>query len=54
LGNETQILDLENLGLLPSSQAKIEKLLQNKMGLILVTGPTSAGKTTTLLLYLRN
>jgi len=53
LGNETQILDLENLGLLPSSQAKIEKLLQNKMGLILVTGPTSAGKTTTLFALLK-
>jgi type II secretory ATPase GspE/PulE/Tfp pilus assembly ATPase PilB-like protein len=39
---------LESLGLSPSEQQKLTSLLASPSGLILVTGPTGTGKTTTL------
>ncbi len=47
--NSNQVtLGLEHLGLLPRDLAIIEKLLRKPHGIILVTGPTGSGKTTTL------
>ncbi|MEE9394771.1 MAG: ATPase, T2SS/T4P/T4SS family [Planctomycetota bacterium] len=41
-------LDLDKLGLRPEENATIRKLIDLPHGIILVTGPTGAGKTTTL------
>ena len=41
-------LGLAELGLLPDSLAKFENMLKFPYGMILVSGPTGAGKTTTL------
>lgn len=40
--------DLERLGVPPLQLTKIQKMLHRPHGLILVTGPTGSGKTTTL------
>jgi general secretion pathway protein E len=41
-------LNLKELGFLPESLAKYENMLKVPYGVILVSGPTGAGKTTTL------
>jgi len=41
-------LDLESLGMDPGSLGRMEQLIQRPHGIILVTGPTGSGKTTTL------
>lgn len=41
-------LALSDLGFLPESMAKVENMLKVPYGMILVSGPTGAGKTTTL------
>ncbi|MBE9512555.1 MAG: type II/IV secretion system protein [Chloroflexi bacterium] len=41
-------LGLADLGLLPDSLAKYESMLKVPYGMILISGPTGAGKTTTL------
>jgi type II secretory ATPase GspE/PulE/Tfp pilus assembly ATPase PilB-like protein len=41
-------LDLEALGFEPDEQGKIARLVSRPHGLVLVTGPTGSGKTTTL------
>jgi len=41
-------LGLEHLGLLPRDLALIERLLRRPHGIVLVTGPTGSGKTTSL------
>jgi len=41
-------LGLSELGFLPDSQAKYESLLKVPYGMLLISGPTGAGKTTTL------
>ncbi|MGK5085131.1 type II secretion system ATPase GspE [Bdellovibrionota bacterium FG-1] len=42
------VLELEHLGFNTKSRAAIEKLIFRKYGIILVTGPTGSGKSTTL------
>ncbi len=42
------VLDLEKLGFPPDSLAQWENLIVKPYGMILVTGPTGSGKTTTL------
>ncbi|MGZ3686748.1 MAG: type II secretion system ATPase GspE [Bdellovibrionota bacterium] len=42
------VLQLEQLGFNPRSAKEIEKLIFRKYGIILVTGPTGSGKSTTL------
>jgi type II secretory ATPase GspE/PulE/Tfp pilus assembly ATPase PilB-like protein len=42
------LLNLEKIGFLPDELAKIEKIIQKPHGIILLTGPTGSGKTTTL------
>ncbi len=41
-------LDLEQLGFLPKQKAQVEDAIKKPHGMILVTGPTGSGKTTTL------
>ena len=48
LDTRSTILDLPSLGMLDDERQLIERLLDNKEGIILVTGPTGSGKTTTL------
>jgi len=48
LDKSMAIIGLSELGLLPDSLAKYEALLKIPYGMILVSGPTGAGKTTTL------
>ncbi|MBN20629.1 MAG: type II secretion system protein GspE [Bdellovibrionaceae bacterium] len=42
------VLELEHLGFEGPSKAELEKLIFRKYGIILVTGPTGSGKSTTL------
>lgn len=42
------VLELEQLGFSENSRKVIEKLITRKYGIILVTGPTGSGKSTTL------
>ncbi|MBN2830814.1 MAG: type II/IV secretion system protein [Candidatus Omnitrophica bacterium] len=42
------LLDLDKIGFFPDDLKKIEMLLQKPHGIILITGPTGSGKTTTL------
>jgi type II secretory ATPase GspE/PulE/Tfp pilus assembly ATPase PilB-like protein len=48
LDRETSLLRLDRLGLLPDDRERLTRLLDYPGGLILVTGPTGCGKTTTL------
>ena len=41
-------LDLEKLGMRPETLVRLQHLLQQPHGILLVTGPTGSGKTTTL------
>jgi len=42
------LLDLDKIGFLPQDLETITRLLQKPHGIILITGPTGSGKTTTL------
>ena len=42
------LFDLEQLGLLPEDLATLQRIIREPHGMILVTGPTGSGKTTTL------
>ncbi|MEX2179882.1 MAG: ATPase, T2SS/T4P/T4SS family [Gemmatimonadaceae bacterium] len=53
LDARSAVLTLEGMGFLPDEQLRIDRLLQAREGLILVTGPTGSGKTTTLYAALR-
>jgi general secretion pathway protein E len=48
LEQSVTILDLEQLGFRANNARKVEKLIFKKHGIILVTGPTGSGKSTTL------
>ncbi|MCH8518792.1 GspE/PulE family protein [Candidatus Gracilibacteria bacterium] len=48
LDNTKNILDFEDLGFIWTGKRMMEKTIQSKQGMILVTGPTGSGKTTTL------
>jgi type II secretory ATPase GspE/PulE/Tfp pilus assembly ATPase PilB-like protein len=48
LSQKATILSLETLGLFPDEQQTIRGLLGFKEGILLCTGPTGSGKTTTL------
>jgi type II secretory ATPase GspE/PulE/Tfp pilus assembly ATPase PilB-like protein len=57
LVRESQLLSLDRLGLLQTDYNRLLSMLNSPSGLILVTGPTGSGKTTTLyacLTYLNN
>ena len=53
LNAKATVLSLDALGLQEDEQKTMTKLLQNKEGILLVTGPTGSGKTTTLYAALR-
>jgi len=48
LSQRATVLKLEALGMHQDEQEAVTRLLTNKEGIILVTGPTGSGKTTTL------
>ncbi len=48
LGNVMNYLSLEELGFSKENKIKIEDILKKKYGLILITGPTGSGKSTTM------
>ncbi len=48
LERDSRLLDLDQLGLLRHDYNRLLAMLQSPSGLLLVTGPTGAGKTTTL------
>lgn len=48
LGRELAVADLAELGFSPGIQDRLDQLFTASDGLILVTGPTGSGKTTTL------
>lgn len=54
LNEQMQILSLEQLGLQPSSLEVVKRNIKKPNGLILATGPTGSGKTTTLYTVLGN
>ncbi len=53
LGVETRELTLERLGFSPSDLGRFREALDEPHGMVLLTGPTGAGKTTTLYAALR-
>jgi Tfp pilus assembly pilus retraction ATPase PilT/CheY-like chemotaxis protein len=53
LSQQATVLNLEALGMHKDEQEAVTRLLTNKEGIILVTGPTGSGKTTTLYSALR-
>lgn len=53
LNAKATVLTLESLGMSEDERETIKQLLANKEGIILVTGPTGSGKTTTLYSALR-
>jgi type II secretory ATPase GspE/PulE/Tfp pilus assembly ATPase PilB-like protein/CheY-like chemotaxis protein len=53
LNQKATALSLDSLGLAEDEQQAIKALLSHKEGIILVTGPTGSGKTTTLYSSLR-
>ncbi len=48
INQEAQSLELKDLGLMPEQQKTIEKSLETPYGMVLFTGPTACGKTTTV------
>ncbi|MDD2871665.1 MAG: GspE/PulE family protein [Candidatus Gracilibacteria bacterium] len=48
LDNTNAIIDFEKLGFFWTTKRMVEKAITRKNGMILVTGPTGSGKTTTL------
>ncbi len=53
LSQKATVLSLDGLGLNPQEGESIRRLLRHKEGIVLVTGPTGSGKTTTLYSALR-
>lgn len=54
LDSTTTVLNLDSLGFSPAEVELIKELLDYRDGIILVTGPTGSGKTTTLYSALRH
>jgi type IV pilus assembly protein PilB len=48
LNKNSELVDLKKIGLRPEAQAMLEQIIQRKSGLLIVSGPTGGGKTTTL------
>ncbi|MDF3130613.1 ATPase, T2SS/T4P/T4SS family [Kiritimatiellaeota bacterium B1221] len=52
LMRQSTLLGMEKLGLTPQDAAKLEKLISRPHGILMVTGPTGSGKSTSLYTYL--
>jgi len=48
LDKSTALLDMENLGLNQSNMIKLRRSIKKTSGMLLISGPTGSGKTTTL------
>src|SRR5208283_2189102 len=48
LSQSTALLSLERLGMPAATEARFRRLVERNAGMVLVTGPTGSGKTTTL------
>jgi len=48
LNKNSELIDLKKIGLRPQSYSIIEQIIKRKSGLLVVSGPTGGGKTTTL------
>ncbi|MCL6263598.1 type II secretion system ATPase GspE [Craterilacuibacter sp. RT1T] len=48
LDKDATRLDLETLGMAPDTLSAVDRLIRQPHGIVLVTGPTGSGKTTTL------
>jgi general secretion pathway protein E len=53
LNQKNQPLSMEELGMLPGDRKRIESVLDLPHGIILVTGPTGSGKSTSLTAFIR-
>lgn len=53
LNQKNQPLSMEELGMLPSDQGRLKRVLDLPYGIILVTGPTGSGKSTSLTAFIR-
>ncbi len=48
LNKNSELVDLKKIGLRPETLSVLEQIIQRKSGLLIVSGPTGGGKTTTL------
>ncbi len=53
ISKDNDTVDLKKIGLTTGDTVRLERLIQRKSGLIVVSGPTGGGKTTTLYSILR-
>jgi type IV pilus assembly protein PilB len=54
LNKNSEVVDLKKIGLNPQDVLRLERMIQRKSGLFIVSGPTGGGKTTTLYSILRS
>jgi type IV pilus assembly protein PilB len=54
LDKSMNLYSLAELGLLPDTQVKIQSILKNSVGMMLVGGPTGSGKTTSLYAFINH
>jgi type II secretory ATPase GspE/PulE/Tfp pilus assembly ATPase PilB-like protein len=54
LDPEAALVEVKDLGLRPDDLEKVEKNLKKPNGMVLVTGPTGSGKTTTLYAFIKH
>ncbi len=53
LNKSSELIDLKKIGLRPEASSTLDQIIQRKNGLLIVSGPTGEGKTTTLYSILR-
>ena len=53
LNQKNQPLSMEELGMLKEDQSRIQRILDLPYGIVLVTGPTGSGKSTSLTAFIR-
>ncbi|HAS81546.1 MAG TPA: secretion system protein E, partial [Verrucomicrobia bacterium] len=53
LNEQSQPVSIQELGFLPDDEQRINKVLEMPHGILLITGPTGSGKSTTLAAFMR-